>query len=338
MFALGKSLSSNNPFSRQEGGVFALKLLTLINLINYGDRLVASSLKSELQSAFNLNDFQSTFPGLGMAVCFTIFAGIFGWLNDKRFVDRRIIVAAGVAFWSAMTCLTASSNSFALLIIFRSLVGVGEASYGTVAGPILFDFFPVIDRNVAYGIYFLAVPIGSAIGYGLGGVVGSALGWRWAFIVFGIPGFVFAYAILKINDPVRGINDPNGFDGKFLTVTDENRVSHHTMSTVSVSSLDCEMNTYEMAVISEKVDLQKPTSPPIGDCISPSNSTPNPNSKQISTPLSGFAEILLLLTNSQFMLSVIGLAASSFGLNGLGDFLPLFLHRKHNFSVATAGN
>ena len=331
MFTLGKSLSANSPFTRQEGGFTALKLLTLINLINYADRLIASALKSELQNSFNLNDFQSTFPGLGMAVCFTVFAWLFGWLNDKKYLDRRIIVAAGVTFWSVMTCLTAVSNSFGLLILFRSLTGVGEASYGTVASPLIFDFFPLIDRNVAYGFYVLAVPVGSAIGYGIGAAIGSAVGWRIAFLIFGIPGLLCAYSVLKINDPVRGINDPTVIHDTSIVVTGENRVMYQSVSTISVNSLECEMNTYDLAAISEKIDAPVANKP-----IEKVIPVPVP-AKEQPVPLTSFEEVIQILMNLEFMLCIFGLAASSFGLNGLGDFLPLYLHRKHGMSVAEAG-
>ena len=74
------------------------------------------------------------------------------------------------------------------LIIFRSLVGVGEAAYGTISPPLISDFYPIKDRNVAYGIFYLAIPVGGALGYGIGASVGEAVSWRAAFFICGLPG------------------------------------------------------------------------------------------------------------------------------------------------------
>ena len=113
-----------------------------------------------------------------------ISAVIFGSLADKQFADRRVILAGGVIFWSIATGLAGISQNLWQLIMFRSLIGVGEAAYGTIAPPMIFDFFPVYDRNVGYGVYYLAIPIGGALGFGIGGVLGSLFGWRLAFVAW----------------------------------------------------------------------------------------------------------------------------------------------------------
>lgn len=82
----------------------------------------------------------------------------------------------------------------------------------------LSDFYPENERNTVYSIYYLAVPVGGAIGYGLGAILGSALGWRAAFLICGIPGIILALVIIQINDPVRGINDFFSMDGPEVEV------------------------------------------------------------------------------------------------------------------------
>ena len=123
-----------------------------------------------------------------MVVVYMIFAMIFGWLADKQIYDRRFIMTAAVLFWSLATFLAGFATDLTSLVLLRSLVGVGEAAYGTIAPPMLSDFYPEKDRNIVYGVYFLAIPIGGALGYGIGSSVGSSSSWRVAFFVCGIPG------------------------------------------------------------------------------------------------------------------------------------------------------
>lgn len=69
------------------------------------------------------------------------------------------------------------------------------------------DFFPLCERNGAYSIYFLGVPLGAAIGFGLGPTIAKMYGWRMAFVILGIPGMITSFLILRLSNPVRGIND-----------------------------------------------------------------------------------------------------------------------------------
>lgn len=144
---------------------------------------------------------------MGMVLVFSVFAVLFGWAGDYQVGDRRVILCAAIAFWSVATALAGLSDDLATLVFFRSLVGVGEAAYGTIAPPLLSDFYILCERQVVYGVYYLAVPVGAALGFIIGAVVGSEAGWRVAFFVCGVPGVVVALSVLRLNDPVRGIND-----------------------------------------------------------------------------------------------------------------------------------
>lgn len=103
-----------------------------------------------------------------MVIVYMFFAVFFGVLSDKQIVDRRYILFFAVAFWSIATSLAGLSHNLVSLVLIRSLVGVGEAAYGTIAPPLLSDFYPPIDRNVMYGVYYLAIPLGGALGFGIG--------------------------------------------------------------------------------------------------------------------------------------------------------------------------
>ena len=88
------------------------------------------------------------------------FAPMFGMLNDKKLVDRRYLICGAIVFWSLATSLAGFAQNLTALVLIRSLVGVGEAAYTTIAPPMLFDFYPYQERAIIMGIYFLAVPIG----------------------------------------------------------------------------------------------------------------------------------------------------------------------------------
>lgn len=142
-----------------------------------------------------------------MVLVFMISAVFFAMLNDRTKLDRRKVLACAVVFWSVATSLAGLANSLPELLFYRSLVGVGEAAFGTIVPPFLSDFFPPSERNPVFGFFYLAIPVGGAIGYAVGAIVGSSFGWRVAFFVCGLPGVVVSMLILLLKDPPRGIND-----------------------------------------------------------------------------------------------------------------------------------
>jgi MFS family permease len=110
-------------------------------------------------------------------------------------------------FWSLATSLAGLAENLVQLVALRSLVGVGEAAYTTITPAVLSDFYPYKERNIVFGIYYLAIPIGGALGFAVGAVLGSAYGWRTAFLACGAPGLIIALMVLTIDNPPRGIND-----------------------------------------------------------------------------------------------------------------------------------
>ena len=96
------------------------------------------------------------------------------------------------------------------LFAARAAVGVGEAAYVTIAPSLLSDYFPVRQRGRVMAIFFCAIPVGSALGYVVGGLVDKHYGWRSAFFVAGVPGLVLAALCLLLRDPPRGIQDRRG--------------------------------------------------------------------------------------------------------------------------------
>lgn len=195
-----------DPPAAQRAARYALAILTLINLFNYLDRwVVAAVVESIKKSELHLSDTQLGLVGTGFIIVYTLTSPLFGALGDRR--ARPPLIALGVAVWSLATSLAGFARGFPSLFIARSSVGVGEAAYGTIAPALLADSFPIERRGRVLAVFFSAIPIGSAAGYVLGGLVDQHFGWRAAFWIAGAPGLLLALLVLVIKDPPRGLHD-----------------------------------------------------------------------------------------------------------------------------------
>jgi MFS family permease len=112
-----------------------------------------------------------------------------------------LIVGICVIFWSLATAAGGLAATFAVLFITRIFVGIGEGGYGPAAPTILADYFPVQKRGRIMSIFCAAIPVGSALGYVLGGTINEALGWRWAFYIVAIPGLILGLICFLQTDP-----------------------------------------------------------------------------------------------------------------------------------------
>ncbi|RJP18596.1 MAG: MFS transporter [Candidatus Abyssobacteria bacterium SURF_5] len=179
-----------------------LAILFVMNLLNYIDRSVLNGMLPLIKDEWALSD-----RALGMLVSafiftYMIFSPLFGWLGDRY--ARKWIAGAGVAGWSITTAASALAQNFAQLFGFRLLLGVGEASYSTTAPTIITDLYPRESRSKMLAFFYVAIPVGFALGYILGGALGVRFGWRPAFLIVGLPGLLMALAITFIREPVRG--------------------------------------------------------------------------------------------------------------------------------------
>jgi MFS family permease len=144
----------------------------------------------------------------GFIIVYMIAAPLFGSLGDAR--SRTRLLGLGVAIWSVATALAGLATGYASLFAARAAVGVGEAAYGTISPALLADYFPRERRGRVFAIFFAAIPIGSALGYIVGGLIDHYFGWRQAFFVAGVPGLVLAALALRLYDPPRGAQDAAG--------------------------------------------------------------------------------------------------------------------------------
>jgi MFS transporter, Spinster family, sphingosine-1-phosphate transporter len=190
---------------------FGLAILSFINLFSYLDRYIVSALIESLKhSNLALSDANLGSLMSGFLVVYTLTAPIFGALGDRR--SRPRLIALGVACWSFATALSGFAGSYLALLAARASVGVGEAAYVTIAPSLLSDYFPVRQRGRVMAIFFCAIPVGSALGYVVGGLVDKHYGWRAAFFVAGVPGLLLAALCLLLRDPPRGVQDADAAD------------------------------------------------------------------------------------------------------------------------------
>ena len=180
----------------------ALLILTALNLLNYIDRSVLFAVQPLVQSEFHLNDVQIGRVTTLFFVFYTVAAPLMGPLADRY--SRRMVIVLGAFAWSGVTLLTAVTHSYLALLIRHTLVGVGEASFVTVSPTFVVDLFPEQRRGRVLGVFYLAIPVGTALGYLIGGYFGTRFGWRAPFYIAGAPGFLLAFIMMFIPEPKRG--------------------------------------------------------------------------------------------------------------------------------------
>jgi multidrug resistance protein len=180
----------------------ALSLLTALNLLNYIDRSVLFAVQPLVQSEFHLTNVQVGYLTSAFLGFYMVAAPFTGPLADRY--SRKLIIILGAAFWSALTLLTAVTHTYSQLLIRHTLVGVGEATFVTIAPTFVADLFPEDERGRIFGIFYLAIPVGTAAGYLLGGRLGPEHGWRFPFYIAALPGFLLALALWFVKEPPRG--------------------------------------------------------------------------------------------------------------------------------------
>ena len=224
------------PFS---GARSALVLLLLINLFNYLDRYVLAAVVKPIKQTFfgggglanhdgaltvvmrwfeqslgfKPEDALIGLLGTAFMVVYMLGAPIFARLAERH--SRWLLIGIGVILWSLASGASGLAGTFIALLLTRCLVGVGEAAYGPVAPAVIADYYPVKVRGQVLAWFFMAIPVGSALGYVFGDWVTNTLfagqpdAWRWAFYLVVIPGLVLGSWSFFMRDPPRGQADLN---------------------------------------------------------------------------------------------------------------------------------
>ena len=251
-----------HPAPSQNYRRYALALLLAVNLLNYIDRQVLYAVFPLIKADLRLSDTLLGLLGSAFMLCYMVSAPLLGWLGDR--LRRARLAAAGLLVWSLATALAGFAPGYRTLLAARTMVGIGEASFGTVSPGLLADYFSKERRGRVLAYFYLAIPVGSALGYLLGGVIGQHFGWHAAFLMVGLPGLLFTLPLWFLREPPRGGAAAAG---------------------------------------------QHP----------------------VEKPDRGYAAFF---TNRSFVCNTLAMAAMTFALGGLAQWLPSFLHRLHGLDVA----
>jgi MFS transporter, Spinster family, sphingosine-1-phosphate transporter len=192
---------ASNPTPLTSYQVRLLAVLALINFVNFADRQVVVPLLPLLRQQMNLNDAQLGSLQTWLLVVLAVASVPCGLYADRW--SRTQIIAAGVAFWSLATIACGFATSFALLLVARALIGIGEAAYAPAAQSMITDSFPYQRRAMAQSIFASGMLLGGAAGQAFGGLMGESHGWKYTFIVLGLVCMIPGFFVVKLPEPPR---------------------------------------------------------------------------------------------------------------------------------------
>ncbi|XP_048413530.1 protein spinster homolog 3-like [Stegostoma tigrinum] len=204
------SETANAPFHiTRRRSYLVVAILFLINLLNYMDRSIIAGVLDGIQNYFKINDASAGLLQTVFICSYMILAPLFGYLGDRY--NRKILMSIGILIWCAVTLAGSfiTKSYFWVLVFCRALVGVGEASYSTIAPTIIADLFVDDARTLMISIFYIAIPVGSGLGYILGsGVMRLSGNWHWSMRVTPCVGLVVVILlILFVPNPPRGASE-----------------------------------------------------------------------------------------------------------------------------------
>ncbi len=186
---------------------YVISLLAVVNAINYMDRMALSVLLPAIKADLELSDGQL---GLLVGLAFSVFYAVCG-IPIARWADRgnrRNIITLALVVWSAMTALSGAAQNFIHLFLARIGVGAGEAGCIPPSQSMISDYVPLQRRSGAHAFHTFGIVFGMMLGMTLAGWLGDSIGWRWTFVVLGIPGVIVAIVVrLTLREPPRGYSD-----------------------------------------------------------------------------------------------------------------------------------
>ena len=221
---------------------YVLIVMVLVYTMSIADRYAISTVQESIRLELNLTDSGiASLTGVSLGLFYVTFGFPIAWLIDRS--NRRNIIAASVAAWSAMTVLCGLARNYTQLIISRIGVGVGEAGGTPGANSILSDYFPAERRPMALTVFGLGAPIGAWLAADFAGAIADHYGWRTVFLALGVPGAVLAILIyFTIKEPQRGrfdakANDVNAGLGESMRFLWQQRSAVHVMLGSALTAL-----------------------------------------------------------------------------------------------------
>lgn len=197
----------NSKDGKSKDATTALWLLFGAYTLSITDRMILSVLFEPIRLEFNVTDTQlGLLGGLSFALFYATLGIPIARIADRG--DRRMIIVVSLALFSLMTVLCGFAVSFAMLVLMRIGVGIGEAGVNPASQSILADYYPSERRASAMSVLALGANAGMIIGFLFGGAISEAYGWRTALVAVGLPGILLAAVMFrKLQEPVRGALD-----------------------------------------------------------------------------------------------------------------------------------
>ncbi|MEX2393529.1 MAG: MFS transporter, partial [Actinomycetota bacterium] len=184
---------------------FPMWVLGLVIAVDSMDQSILRGVQTLIQDDFLLSDAEVGLLTSAFVLVHAVITIPAGYLADR--LNRKKVIAWTVVMWSGTTALTGACRSFAQIIGVRALLGFGLGTTEPSANSLLTDYYPSHQRGRAFSVQQLMLFVGFGLGLGLGGAVGERLGWRWAFVVVGVPGVLIALLVLRLREPKRGHGD-----------------------------------------------------------------------------------------------------------------------------------
>ena len=193
---------------------YVLGVLVVTYTFNFIDRQILGILVEPIKRDLGVSDFQmGLLTGLAFAVFYTVMGIPIARYADRA--NRRNLIALALAIWSGFTALQGAAQNYIQLVLFRIGVGIGEAGCSPPAHSIISDYYPPNRRASALGIYSLGIPVGILFGFFVGGWMNEFFGWRWAFVVVGLPGILLALVVrFTVAEPPRGLSEQRQEQGE----------------------------------------------------------------------------------------------------------------------------
>lgn len=200
-------MDNDRPLYSKRYKGYVLLILTGVYTFNFIDRQILVILQESIKGDLGLSDTQlGLLTGLSFALFYVILGIPIARLADRS--NRRNIISVSLAVWSLMTAVSGFAQNFIQLLLARIGVGVGEAGGSPPAHSMISDYFPAEQRGTALSIYSMGIYFGILLGYIGGGFLDEAVGWRYALMILGLPGIVYALVLLfTVKEPPRGLSD-----------------------------------------------------------------------------------------------------------------------------------
>ncbi|MCC5952779.1 MAG: MFS transporter [Acidimicrobiia bacterium] len=180
-------------------------LLGLVNLVDHVDMAIIRGVAPFVQEEFALTDFQLGTLGSAFVLVNGIATIPAGWLADH--VRRTRLIGYTLMSWSGLILLSATAQNYLNMLFARSVMGVGQSIDDPASSSLLADYYPPAKRAQAFSYQQIALFAGGGLGIALGGFVGTQFGWRWAFVLVGMPGSLLAFLVFRLREPYRGEAD-----------------------------------------------------------------------------------------------------------------------------------